>query len=242
MDGTGAASIQLLGEPPTSPTSSDSLAARLELLLAELEEYKRLRLALLRKTSQSQDDVLASIDSYRRNLEQLLALIVQHELKPRVYARIGTASEVVRDWEVGMTYLREAAEQMNKVPKDVSIALIARLCARTAGLTGALGAVAAAAVIGTALSGVIIVGALSGAINVGASVNELVLKKSVKRANEWILQNHQYCQSLMAEFIDFKADMDHAIAGKPIEGGVLLLLRWGERSEHPNVGEAVLPF
>ena len=220
MDGSEAEWIPLLGEPPTSPTSSDPLDVRLELLLAEFEEHKRLRhqLALLQNPSQSQaNDVQASIESHRRNLEQLLALVVEHELKPRVCACIRTASEVVRDRDRGMTYLREAAEQMNKVSKDVSIAHIAGY---SAGIVGSvMSVVGGGLILGgvTAVAGIPIlavgatVAALGGVTNVGASISELVLKKKeVKRANEWILQNQQYCQRLVDEFNDFEAELDHA--------------------------------
>ena len=220
MDGTEAESTPLLDEPLSSPTSSDLLGPRLELLLWELEEHRRLRhrLTLLRNASQSQgNDVQISIDSHRRNLEQLLTLVVQHELMPRLRACARTASEVVRDRETGMAYLREAAEQMNKVSTDVSKAHIAGY---SAGIVGSvLSVVGGGLILGgvTAVAGIPIlavgatVAALGGLTNAGATISELVLKKKeVKRANEWILQNQQYCQRLVDEYEDFEAELDRA--------------------------------
>ena len=55
------------------------------------------------------------------------------------------------------------------------------------------------------------VAALGGITNVGATVSEMVLKrKEVKHANEWILQNQQYCQRLVEEYLLFEAELDCA--------------------------------
>ena len=212
--------IPLLEEPPSSPTSSDLLEARLQHVLYELEEHQRLRhqLALLRRASQLHgSDPQTSNESHRRNLEQLLPLLVQHELKPKLHACVRSASEVVRDRDTGMAYLREAAEQINKVSTDVSKAHIAGYSAGIAG--SILSVVGGGLILGgvTAVAGIPIlavgatVAALGGLTNVGATVSEMVLKrKEVKRANEWILQNQQYCQRLVEEYLLFKAELDHA--------------------------------
>ena len=50
-----------------------------------------------------------------------------------VFACARSASEVVRDRDTGMAYLREAAEQINKVSTDVSKAHIAGYSAGIAG-------------------------------------------------------------------------------------------------------------
>ena len=216
--------VPLVDEPLSSSTSSESLIDCLESLHTELEEHKelRLRLAVLRSTrtytSQPQyDSVQASIDSHRKNLELLLTRVVHHELKPRVCDCIQTAREIVRDRDEGMAYLREAADQMDKLCKDV---LKAHIAGYSAGVVGSvlsvvgggliLGGVTAAAGIPLLAVGAT-VAALGGVTNVGASISELVLKKKeVKRANEWVLQNQEYCQRLVDEFNDLEAEMDRA--------------------------------
>ena len=219
MNDTEVERIPLLEEPPSSPTSSDPLEARLQHVLHELEEHQRLRrqLAQLRRASQLRNDPQTSNESHRRNLEQLLPLVVEHELKPRLFACARSANEVVRDRDTGMAYLREAAEQINKVSTDVSKAHIAGYSAGIAG--SILSVVGGGLILGgvTAVAGIPIlavgatVAALGGLTNVGATVSEMVLKrKEVKRANEWILQNQQYCQSLVDEYRDFEAELDRA--------------------------------
>ena len=123
----------------------------------------------------------------------------------------------MRDRDEGMAYLREAADQMDKLCKDV---LKAHIAGYSAGVVGSvLSVVGGGLILGgvTAAAGIplLAVGAtmaaLGGVTNLGASTSELVLKKKeVKRANEWVLQNQEYCQRLVDEFNDLEAEMDRA--------------------------------
>ena len=145
---------------------------------------------------------------------QDFAAACQIDLSPKLQLYVQAARDLVQHRDIGMSWFREAAGDLDVAYKRVAAAKIVGSGLGIAG--GILGVVGGGLLLGgvTAPAGIAVLGVSvglgvgGGLTGVGATTGDIVNnRRTLKRANEWICQGSELCKELIKKHNDYHEEL-----------------------------------
>ena len=171
----------------------------------------------------------------------------QNDLKGKIVLYTQAARDLVQHRDIGMSWFREAADDLDKAFKR---AAAAKIVGSGLGITGGvLGVVGGGLLLGgvTAPAGIVLLsvgaalGVGGGLTGVGATIGDIVEnKRTLKRANDWIHQGKDHNEALLRKYDAYHNSLHHICLpyNESEENAVKTALTYGKKLRDFEIGPA----